>query len=72
MGMWIALMGGGVVLLMGIYLMLTNGSASGITGAGRMGVGGGDPATLPGWGMLILGAVMFIPALIWFFSSKRK
>lgn len=71
-GMWIMLWGGCSILLIGIYLTLTNTADVGITGAGRTGVGGGDTFIMPGWGGLLLGSLMFVPGLIWHITPKGK
>ena len=70
--MWIMFLGGGLVLCMGSYLLLTNGNSTGIIVGSRTGIGNGDIVTISGWGFVLLGVLMFIPGLIWFCGRKDK
>ncbi|MDQ3100940.1 MAG: hypothetical protein M3R08_06110 [Bacteroidota bacterium] len=71
-GFYLALISGILIMLIGVYLMLIEETASGITLAGRAGKGGGEPASIPGWGFILIGALVALPASMHFFSEKRK
>lgn len=64
-GIYLALMCGGLIVLFGIYLTWQGQSSRGVTLAGRTGIGGGESISLPGWGFLFIGALFFIPGLVW-------
>lgn len=72
MSMWIMLLGGGAILLIGVYLVMTANNASGVVVGSRTGVGNGEPVAIPGWGFVLIGALMFLPGLIMLIGSKGK
>ena len=71
-GSYLAQVFGGVILVMGIYLTITGEVSSGHTLAGRMGTGGGEPISIPGWGFIAIGAFLFIPGVIWLISKSIR
>jgi hypothetical protein len=64
LGGYIALVRGGTILGVGIYLERSGTGAAGMTLAGRMGIGGGGPITITGWGYIVIGPMFFVPALL--------
>jgi len=71
--LYVILCSGIIIILIGIYLLISHQTAEGITTRGRYAPGNGKPASLSGGGAICIGVIFALfPAFAFYFRKKRK
>jgi hypothetical protein len=60
-----------LIFLVGLFLIINNGIATGVTSADDMGMGYGRPTYMPGYGAIVIGLLALTYSLIFRKTTKR-